>query len=176
MSFLRRGHAAISRVTPSLCRGHATVSRRRNCVILAQGPCDSVQRKIRRQARFEVRTSRPALEGSIVSPLVYTMGGLSGGRRGGDVSVTGSVPANWGMPHGSHHRRSSTDSPYQQRRGCRHAAQPSHTTSRHARHRHATTKHRRQMLQMGGQYPGPIPNQQTQVRRLYVVKQTVFSR
>ena len=54
-------------------------------VIIAQGPCNSVQRKIRRQARHEVRTSEPALEGSIVSPLVNTMGGLSGGRRGGDV-------------------------------------------------------------------------------------------
>ena len=76
-----------------LCRGHATVSRRRNSVILAQGPCDSVQRKIRRQARHEVRTSGPALEGSIVSPLVNTMGGLSGGRRGGDVSGAASAPS-----------------------------------------------------------------------------------
>ena len=93
MSFLCRGHAAISRVTPSLCRGHATVSRRRNSVILAQGPCDSVQRKIRNQARREVRTSGPALEGSIVSPLVNTMGGLPGGRRGGDVSREASAPS-----------------------------------------------------------------------------------
>ena len=42
--------------------------------------------------------------------------------------VTGSVPANWGMPHGSLHRHCSTDSPYQQHRGCRHAVHPSHTT------------------------------------------------
>ena len=62
-------------------------------VILAQGPCDSVQRKIRRQARREVRTSGPALEGSIVSLLVNTMGGLSGGRRGGDVSGAASAPS-----------------------------------------------------------------------------------
>ena len=107
MSFLCRGHAAVSRVTPtlcrghaatsrvppSLCRGHATVSRRRNSVILAQGPCDSVQRKIRHQARHKVRTSGPALEGSIVSPLVNTMGGLSGGRRDGDVSGAASAPS-----------------------------------------------------------------------------------
>ena len=77
----------------SLCRSRATVSRRRNSVILAQGPCNSVQRKIRRQARHEVRTSGPALEGSIVSPLVNTMGGLSGGRRGGDVSGAASAPS-----------------------------------------------------------------------------------
>ena len=93
MSFLCRGHAAIPRVTPSFCRGHATMFRRRNSVILAQGPSDSVQRKIRRQARREVRKSRPALEGSIVSPLVNTMGGLSGGRRGGDVSGAASAPS-----------------------------------------------------------------------------------
>ena len=48
---------------------------------------------------------------------------------------------------------------FQQHRGCRHATQPSHTTHRHARHRHTTTKHWRQMPQMGGKYPGPIPIQ-----------------
>ena len=64
-----------------------------NSVILAQGPCDSVQRKKRRQAHPEVRTSGPALEGSIVSPLMNTMGGLSGGRRGGDVSGAASAPS-----------------------------------------------------------------------------------
>ena len=48
---------------------------------------------MRRQARHEVRTSGPALEGSIVSPLVNTMGGLSGGRRGGDVSGAASAPS-----------------------------------------------------------------------------------
>ena len=58
-----------------------------------QGPCNSVQRKIRRQARHEVRTSGPALEGSIVSPLVNTISGLSGGRRGGDVSGAASAPS-----------------------------------------------------------------------------------
>ena len=93
LSFLCRGHAAISRVTPSLYRSRATVSRRRNSVILAQGPCNSVQRKIRRQAQSEVRTSGPALEGTIVSPLVNTMSGLSGGRRGGDVSGAASAPS-----------------------------------------------------------------------------------
>ena len=66
---------------------------RSNSVILAQGPCNSVQRKIRRQARHEVRTSGPALEVSIVSPLMNTMGGLSGGRRGGDVSGAASAPS-----------------------------------------------------------------------------------
>ena len=91
--FLCRGHAAISRVTPSSYRSRATVFRRRNSVILAQGPCNSVQRKMRRQARHEVRTSGPALEGSIVSLLVNTMGGLSGGRRGGDVSGAASAPS-----------------------------------------------------------------------------------
>ena len=84
LSFLCRGHEAISRVA---------AFRRRNSVILAQVPCNSVQRKIRRQARHEVRTSGPALEGSIVSPLVNTMGGLSGGRRGGDVSGAASAPS-----------------------------------------------------------------------------------
>ena len=93
VSFLCRGHAAVSRVTPSLRRSHGTVSRRRNSVIPVQGPCDSVQRKIRRQARREVRTSGPALDGSIVSPLVNTMGGLSGGRRGGDMSGAASAPS-----------------------------------------------------------------------------------
>ena len=44
-------------------RSRAAVSRRRNSVILAQGPCNSVQR--RRQAQSEVRTSGPALEGTI---------------------------------------------------------------------------------------------------------------
>ena len=77
------------------------------------------------------------------------------------------------MPHGSLLRGCSTDSPYQQRRGCRHAAQPSHTTPRHARHRHTTTKHWRQMPQMGGQYPGPITIQQTQMRCVHEVQQTV---
>ena len=77
------------------CASHTSVSfKKKNYpsqilnVILAQGPCDSVQRKIRRQAPSEVRTSRPALEGSIVSPLVNTMGGLSGG----DVSGAASAP------------------------------------------------------------------------------------
>ena len=65
------------------------VSRRRNSIILAQGPCNIVQRK--RQAQSEVRTSGPALEGTIVSPPVNTTSGLSGGRRGGDVS--GAAPA-----------------------------------------------------------------------------------
>ena len=68
-------------------QSRAAVSRRRNSVILAQGPCNSVQRKRRRQAQSEVRTSGPALEGTIVSPLVNTTSSLSGGRRGGDVSV-----------------------------------------------------------------------------------------
>ena len=68
-------------------------SEEENSVILAQGPCNSVQRKLRRQARHEVRTSGPALEGSIVSPLVNTMGGLSSGRRGGDVSGAASAPS-----------------------------------------------------------------------------------
>ena len=88
-----------------LCAG---VSRRRNSVILAQEPWDSVRRKIRRQACVgneatssasrgiplcEIRTSGPALEGSIVSLLLNTMGGLSGGRRGGDVSGAASAPS-----------------------------------------------------------------------------------
>ena len=72
-------------------QSRAAVSRRRNSVILAQGPCNRVQRKRRRQARSEVRTSGPALEGTIVSLLVNTTSGLSGGRRGGDVS--GAAPA-----------------------------------------------------------------------------------
>ena len=72
-------------------QSRAAVSRRRNSVILAQGPCNVVQQKRRRQARSEVRTSGPALEGTIVSPLVNTTSGLSGGRRGGDVS--GAAPA-----------------------------------------------------------------------------------
>ena len=70
-------------------QSRAAVSRRRNSVILAQEPCNIVQRK--RQAQSEVRTSGPALEGTIVSPLVNTTSGLSGGRRGGDVS--GAAPA-----------------------------------------------------------------------------------
>ena len=72
-------------------QSRAAVSRRRNSVILAQGPCNIVQRKRRRQAQSEVRTSGPALEGTIISPLVNTTSGLSGGRRGGDVS--GAAPA-----------------------------------------------------------------------------------
>ena len=72
-------------------QSRAAVSRRRNSVILAQGPCNRVQLKRRRQAQSEVRTSGPALEGTIVSPLVNTTSGLSGGRRGGDVS--GAAPA-----------------------------------------------------------------------------------
>ena len=72
-------------------QSRAAVSRGRNSVILAQGPCNIVQRKRRHQAQSEVRTSGPALEGTIVSPLVNTTSGLSGGRRGGDVS--GAAPA-----------------------------------------------------------------------------------
>ena len=72
-------------------QSRAAVFRRRNSVILAQGPCNIVQRKRRRQAQSEVRTCGPALEGTIVSPLVNTTSGLSGGRRGGDVS--GAAPA-----------------------------------------------------------------------------------
>ena len=72
-------------------QSRAAVSRRGNSVILAQGPCHRVQRKRRRQAQSEVRSSGPALEGTIVSPLVNTTSGLSGGRRGGDVS--GAAPA-----------------------------------------------------------------------------------
>ena len=53
-------------------QSRAAVSRRRNSVILAQGPCNIVQQKRRRQAQSEVRTSGPALEGTIVSPLVNT--------------------------------------------------------------------------------------------------------
>ena len=73
LSFLCRGHEAISRVA---------AFRRRNSVILAQGPCNSVQWKIRRQARHEVRTSGPALEGSIVSrPAACPSFGLGFGLR-----------------------------------------------------------------------------------------------
>ena len=72
-------------------QSRAAVSRRRNSVILAQGPCTIVQQKRRRQAQSEVRTSGPALEGTIVSPLVNITSGLSGGRRGCDVS--GAAPA-----------------------------------------------------------------------------------
>ena len=83
----------------SLCKPYLRIVQKKNypsqilTVILVQGPCGSVQRKIRRQARHEVRTSGPALEGAIVSPLVNTMGGLSGGRRGGDVSGAASAPS-----------------------------------------------------------------------------------
>ena len=81
----------------SLCKPYLCIVQKKPSqiltVILAQAPCNSVQRKIRRQARHEVRTSGPALEGSIVSPLVNTMGGLSGGRRGGDVSGAASAPS-----------------------------------------------------------------------------------
>ena len=41
---------------------------------------------------------------------------------------------------------------------------------------HTTTKHWRQMQQMGGQYPGPLPNQQTQVRCLHYVRQPVHGK
>ena len=105
-----------------LCRGHATVSRRKirhpcagamqqcpeeKSVILVQGPCNSVQRKRRRQACVgneatsfasrgrllrEIRTFGRAVEGSIVSLLTNTMGGLSGERRGGDISGAVSAP------------------------------------------------------------------------------------
>ena len=107
-------HAQFSRqldlCVSSLCKPYLCIVQKNPTqiltVILVQGPCsniqshsvqkkklNSVQRKIRRQARHEVRTSGPALEGSIVSPLVNTMGGLSGGRRGGDVSGAASAPS-----------------------------------------------------------------------------------
>ena len=76
--------------------------------------------------------------------------------------VTGSVPADWGKPHGSHRRRSSNDSPYQQRRGYR-----------NARHRHTTTTHRRLMPQMDSQHAG---HQQAQLCGLHNVQLAVHAR
>ena len=41
----------------------------------------------------DIRTSGRAVEGSSVSPLINTMGGLSGGGRGGDTSGVCSAPS-----------------------------------------------------------------------------------
>ena len=76
--------------------------------IFVRGACNSVQKKKLRHPCAgkeatssasrglllrEIRTFGRALEGSIVSPLVNTMGGLSGERRGGDMSGAASAPS-----------------------------------------------------------------------------------
>ena len=70
-------------------------------VILVQGPCSDFRSVSRREADhqvrgrllFVIRTFGRADEGSIVSPRTNTIGGLSGGRRGGDLSGAGSAPS-----------------------------------------------------------------------------------
>ena len=87
--------------------------------------------------------------------------------------VSDSVSTDRGRPTVPHHRGSSTDSPYQPHRRCRHALRSSHSTLRHARHRHTTTTHLRQMPQMGSQHSS---YQKAQVRGLHNVQLTVHAR
>ena len=82
--------------------------RKEKTVILVQGLCNSIQRERRRQTCVEegaasstsrglllreIRTFGRAVEGSNLSPITNTIGGLSGGRRGGDMSGAASAPS-----------------------------------------------------------------------------------
>ena len=68
----------------SLCRNDADLL----CIPLVEEKLDYTAGLLR-----EIRTFGRAVEGSHVSPLTDTMGGLSGGGRGGDTSEAAPSPS-----------------------------------------------------------------------------------